>query len=93
MAYFDSEKNKAMWQKRLNDLESERDRRKLEGYKPQPKNKIQTLEKADVKEGVRMISFDELVAKEQARTRARREMARARQLENQKKMIKDPKAL
>ena len=35
MNYFDSAKNKALWEKELSSLRGERDRRKIEGYKPQ----------------------------------------------------------
>ena len=35
MAYFDSPKNKALWDKELESLDAERERRKAEGYKPQ----------------------------------------------------------
>lgn len=34
MAYFDSPKNKALWDKELDSLNAERERRKTEGYKP-----------------------------------------------------------
>ena len=37
MAYFDSPKNKALWDKELESLDAERERRKAEGYKPQRK--------------------------------------------------------
>ena len=35
MAYFDSPKNRAMWERRLADLRVEKERRKEEGYMPQ----------------------------------------------------------
>ena len=34
MGYFDSTKNRALWEKELSDLEGERERRMTEGYKP-----------------------------------------------------------
>ena len=34
MAYFDSPKNRALWDKELENLDAERERRKAEGYKP-----------------------------------------------------------
>ncbi len=79
MAYFDSEKNKAMWSKRLAILEQERDRRKREGYRPTAK--VQTgsedIQITNVKPGVREITFDELVAKEEARHAQKKRDARA----------------
>jgi len=80
MAYFDSEKNKAMWEKRLSMLEQERDRRKREGYRPTERRKISSSEnqaQADVKPGVRIITYEQLVAKEEARHKARARAARA----------------
>lgn len=35
MAYFDSPKNKALWDKELESLDAERERRKETGYRPQ----------------------------------------------------------
>ena len=34
MAYFDSPKNRALWDKELESLDAERERRKEEGYRP-----------------------------------------------------------
>ena len=34
MGYFDSAKNRALWEKELNDLEEQREQRKTEGYNP-----------------------------------------------------------
>ncbi|MCR4902416.1 MAG: hypothetical protein K6A23_06130 [Butyrivibrio sp.] len=92
MAYFDSEKNRAMWQRHLSDLEVEKNRRKQEGYKPQT-NKTSIAEKKEEKIGVRVISFEQLVAKEAERARIRKEIARSRQLEARKQMQKDQKVL
>lgn len=39
MAYFDSPKNRAMWERRLADLRVEKERRKEEGYMPQEQTK------------------------------------------------------
>ena len=83
MAYFDSEKNKAMWAKRLSMLEQERDRRKAEGYRPMDRNQAKAQDAAPVKEGVRIITFDELVAKEEKRHMAQKSagMQRSRQMQ------------
>ena len=35
MSYFDSPKNRAIWERELNGLRAERERRKREGYRPQ----------------------------------------------------------
>jgi hypothetical protein len=92
MAYFDSEKNKAIWQKHLASLDEERQRRKENGYKPE-KAKAVVADENSVRPGVRVINFEQLVAKEQARSKARKEMARQRQREMQREMKLDQKAL
>ncbi len=92
MAYFDSEKNKAIWQKHLASLDMERQRRKENGFKPE-KVKAAAVSEQAATPGIRVISFEELVAKEQARTKARKEMARQRQREMQIEMKMDQKAL
>ena len=88
MAYFDSEKNRAMWQKRLQTLEKERDRRRQNGYKPtemrrsgSSQNQASMAGMSETRPGVRIISFDELVAKEERRHMERIRAARARQRE------------
>ena len=68
MAYFDSEKNKAMWEKRMGTLRNERDRRKAEGYKPGTAEIVK--EEAAAKPGVRVINLKELMAKEAAKNAA-----------------------
>lgn len=93
MAYFDSAKNKAIWQKRLAVLEAERDRRKREGYKPEPKRGRTGEKKKTMAAGVRIISYEQLVEKEKARTRARKEQARERQRELARQRQRDQKAL
>ena len=70
MAYFDSEKNRAMWQKRLATLEKERDRRKMNGYRPNDRREAETP-------GVRTITFEQLVAKEEQRHKEHVRLARA----------------
>ncbi|MCR5177848.1 MAG: hypothetical protein K6C95_02560 [Lachnospiraceae bacterium] len=79
MAYFDSEKNKAIWSKRLAVLEQERDRRKREGYRPTDKTqkKSDDIQITNVKPGVREITFEQLIAKEEARHASRKRAARA----------------
>ncbi len=88
MAYFDSEKNRAMWQKRLQTLEKERDRRRQNGYKPAEvrrggsiQNQASMTGMSETRPGVRIISFEELVAKEERRHMERIRAARARQRE------------
>ena len=50
MAYFDSAKNRAMWNRELQDLRAERERRATNGYKPvdkEAKAKAQTEAKTN----------------------------------------------
>ncbi|MCR5674366.1 MAG: hypothetical protein K6G16_01525 [Lachnospiraceae bacterium] len=80
MAYFDSEKNKAIWEKRLAMLEQERDRRKREGYRPTDRKAVTqtaTAAMAETKPGVRIITYEQLIAKEEARHKERARAARA----------------
>ena len=95
MAYFDSEKNKAMWQRHLLELKKEKDRRKENGYKPVPKssNLVQHDQASEVRPGVRIITFEELIAKEQERHRARRVGQREKEMSLGREMEKAPKAL
>ena len=95
MAYFDSEKNKAMWAKRLSMLEQERDRRKATGYRPTDRKQVQENENAPVKEGVRIISFEELVAKEEKRHMAQKSagMQRSRQMQPAPEMGNNVRAM
>ncbi len=74
MAYFDSEKNKALWEKRMVGLRGERDRRKLEGYKPDMAGDNAVMEAAGKNPNVRVITLKELMAKEAARHAAEKAM-------------------
>ncbi len=74
MAYFDSEKNKALWEKRMAGLRSERDRRKLEGYKPNMVGDDTVTEASGKNPNVRVITLKELMAKEAARHAAEKAM-------------------
>ncbi|MBO7356522.1 MAG: hypothetical protein J6U50_07815 [Lachnospiraceae bacterium] len=42
MAYFDSPKNSAMWEKEMTGLRAERDRRQNEGFKPASRENTET---------------------------------------------------
>ncbi|MBO5504793.1 MAG: hypothetical protein J5969_09985 [Lachnospiraceae bacterium] len=78
MAYFDSEKNRAMWQKRLATLEKERDRRKMNGYRPNDRRAAETSRSLEAETpGVRTITFEQLVAKEEQRHKEHVRLARA----------------
>lgn len=79
MAYFDSEKNRAMWQKRLATLEKERDRRKMNGYRPNDRRSASDMARVAEGEtpGVRTITFEQLVAKEEQRHKEHVRLARA----------------
>ncbi|MCR4764426.1 MAG: hypothetical protein K5696_12945 [Lachnospiraceae bacterium] len=57
MNYFDSPKNQALWDKELASLKGERDRRKVDGYKP---HKEAEPEKAAVNPNRRRITLAEL---------------------------------
>lgn len=46
MAYFDSAKNRAMWNRELAELRQEKERRAIEGYKPGQTEKTKAAEKA-----------------------------------------------
>lgn len=56
MAYFDSPKNKAMWEKEIARMETERERRKENGYKVEADD----VKKSEDRPLVRLISFEEL---------------------------------
>ncbi len=53
MAYFDSPKNRALWEKELSSLDEERARREQEGFRPRP---AQAPESPDIR-GIRMNPF------------------------------------
>ena len=91
MAYFDSEKNKAMWERHLATLEAEKEKRKESGYKPSAaENTRNTIEK---KPGVRVITFQELVRKEAAKLQKSRGVVRQRQREMTRQRTTGQKAL
>ena len=79
MAYFDSEKNRAIWNKRLAQLEKEKELRKLNGYRPanQKQAAVQNAAADFLKPGVTIITFEQLVAKEEMRRRMRLQAERA----------------
>ena len=66
MAYFDSPKNRALWDKELEGLDAERERRKEEGYRPQQGKKDVGAETGSVRDRsagnprVRRITLKEL---------------------------------
>ena len=71
MAYFDSAKNRAKWQKELNELRKERDRRALSGFQANKAKPEQNQKRVRV-------TFAQLEAEEY-------EEARAKKIEQQKK--------
>lgn len=71
MAYFDSAKNRAKWQKELSELRKERDRRAMSGFQT---NKVKTEQN---QKRVR-VTFAQLEAEEY-------QEARAKKIEQQKK--------
>ncbi|MBR6239110.1 MAG: hypothetical protein IKQ83_08700 [Lachnospiraceae bacterium] len=89
MAYFDSEKNRAMWDKRMSALRDERDKRRESGYKPGTEFKEASKDSAGLKPGVRVITLEELIAKETAKHNAEREAQK--QHARSKEMAKEMK--
>ena len=69
MNYFDSAKNKALWEKELSSLRGERDRRKAEGYKPQKEKKEDTAEKNPYRRRSTLKELEEIEKRESGRTR------------------------
>ncbi len=82
MAFFDSAKNRALWDKELESLDAERARRREEGYKPQHEG-FRLVTSADTKEKgmysdnpkVRRITLKELEEIEKKAREAEREAA------------------
>ena len=76
-------------------LEQERDRRRAEGYRPAERKQIQAGDAEPVKEGVRIITFDELVAKEEKRHLAQKSsgMQRSRQMQPLPEMGNNERAM
>ncbi len=69
MSYFESSKNKAIWTKRLNALRKEKAERAKYGFKPM--ERVQTERETEITPGRRPISFEELVAKCEAKLASR----------------------
>ena len=85
MAYFDSEKNKAIWEKRLTELGREKTRRAENGYKPRPNESLMAVSENSIINipMVRIITFEQLIEKEQRRHRlAMQQAKKARVAEN-----------
>jgi len=97
MAYFDSEKNKAMWEKRLMELGREKNRRAETGYKPQSDESRAALIENSMTQRpmVRIITFEQLVEKEQRKHRlAMQQAKKARVAENSMSpFVKEQKVL
>ena len=69
MGYFDSPKNRALWEKELESLDMERKRRKEEGYRPESKgtaSKISAKAKENENPKVRRITLKMLEEIEKA---------------------------
>ena len=65
MSYFDSPKNRAIWERELNGLRAERERRKREGYRPQIDEKqAVSAEKKEQNPYRRKITLQELEQQE-----------------------------
>ena len=82
MAFFDSPKNRALWDKELENLDAERSRRQTEGYKPQ-QAVFRTADGGDAAQAnpysnnpkVRRITLNELIEIEKRAREAEREAA------------------
>lgn len=80
MAYFDSAKNRAAWNRELDGLRRERERRAREGYTPG------TVKKEPENPHRRRVTYAQLVEQEYGARRQRRiELNRAMQQERQKR--------
>ncbi len=67
MGYFDSPKNRALWERELSDLEGEKNRRKQEGYVPKYKENAEKQRMPETTNPyVRRINLKELEAIEKA---------------------------
>ena len=69
MNYFDSAKNKALWEKELSSLRGERDRRKIEGYKPQREKAAEKEEKNPYRRRITLKELEEIEKRESGRTK------------------------
>lgn len=93
MAYFDSEKNRAMWDKRMSALRDEREKRRESGYKPGTELKEAAGDTSAVKPGVKVITLKELIAKETAKHNAERDAQKQHVRSKDMAREKDPRTM
>ena len=70
MAYFDSPKNRAMWERRMAGLRQEKERRKEMGYEPQQRSA--NIETAQANPFRKKIGLEKLEQIEQEKSNVRR---------------------
>ena len=99
MGYFDSPKNMALWERELESLDAERERRRAEGFKPAPKRAAQKRQANSMeKKGVRRITLAMLEEIEKEARRAERSRASEKQPVRQEehsrtRMAENPRAV
>ena len=96
MSYFDSNKNKALWEKEMSSLRQEKSRRKAEGYNPK-KQAYAVASKDAVRPGRRRINLAELEQIERNANSAQAEKAakkprRQRSKQKEAPVLNAPKA-
>lgn len=97
MAFFDSPKNRAMWEKKLSALREEKEERRKNGFAPADRENQTENQRSD--QFRRRITLKQLEEKELAREGIRRvrrpgrEMRAAKKMEKQQSMERKPKGL
>lgn len=97
MAFFDSPKNRAMWEKKLSALREEKEERRKNGFVPTDRENQTENQRSD--QFRRRITLKQLEEKELAREGIRRvkrpgrEMRAAKKMEKQQSMERKPKGL
>ena len=72
MSYFDSPKNRAIWERELKALRVEKERRAREGYRPQPARPEKAVKPREENPFRRRVTLAELERAEHEEIRARR---------------------
>lgn len=93
MAFFDSPKNRAIWERELKSLRAEKERRAREGYRPQTaEGKGNEQEKENpFRKRISLSQLEEKLAAGREKTPGRREWSVARR--NRRQMEKQPEML
>ncbi len=72
MAYFDSPKNRAMWERTLSGLREERERRKATGYAPQSGEAKQEVQTNPFRRQINLAQLEEIEREASGIRRVRR---------------------